>query len=269
MTHNDLPDDLVLSEAQFREVIDRATRMERSDDGVSVTILRQVADELNIDPGALQQALGDVVGLPDKQRPMRGWAKRRFMQLCRASDQVLPGRARLAAGIVVGASLGWLSAHVAAGLQAIIGGVSASIGSSSFIDLPVAAALIVLTIANSLGHRYSGGFRRYCAETIGTWGAFAVAWMVTFGAATSDLMTWVALATSGALLLGWLIIPRQAPGQRFEARQRLRAISAPRTDPEPRADDAPKRRSVGIFNPLVLLELSLRQARRFTIQEMT
>ncbi|MEO5825731.1 MAG: hypothetical protein ABIR59_07580 [Gemmatimonadales bacterium] len=264
MTDDRLHDDLILSEDQFREIIERATRMERNDDGVSVTILRQVADELGIEATALERALGDVVGLPDSKRPVRGWMGRTFTKVCRVIDQILPRKGRLLAGMFAGASLGWLSAHIAVGLQRIVGGFSATIGSSSFIDVPVAAALIALTLANSLSRRYAGGFGRYCAETLAIWGAFGAAWTITSGAPTSDLMTWVAIATGASMMWGWLIIPRNAPGQRIAPLQQLRSLVTSTGRRDTRIDGPVERSAWRAAMPWVTLELSLRHARGAT-----
>jgi len=206
-----LPDDLVLSESQVRDVIERAVRAEARSDGTSIAMLRQIAQELEIDPVALERALHDVVGLPVKGKPIRSWISRRVTRLCHAVDLFLPRKGRLVAGLMLGGSLGWLSAHIAVGLRVVIGTITGTSGSAAFIDVPIAIVLILLTLANSLSRRLDGHFVRYLAETGVTAGAFASAWALTAGRFTIDLATGVALYTAAAAVWGWFVV-RRSPG---------------------------------------------------------
>ena len=56
----DMSDDLVLSESQLRDIIERAARMSEQD-GVSIAELRRIAHELDIDPQAVDRALAQVL----------------------------------------------------------------------------------------------------------------------------------------------------------------------------------------------------------------
>ena len=64
MKRERLPDDMVLSEEEVREIVERAARELPASSGITVAELRQIAAELDIDPKALTRALDQVVGLP-------------------------------------------------------------------------------------------------------------------------------------------------------------------------------------------------------------
>lgn len=61
MTHEKSPDDVVLTDAQVREVIERATRDVPRPSGISIAELRQMAGDLYIDPISLERASGSEV----------------------------------------------------------------------------------------------------------------------------------------------------------------------------------------------------------------
>lgn len=210
MGRHEFPEDLVLSEAQLRAVIERAARAEPRPEGTSIAVLRQIAAELDIDPAALERALNEVVGLPVQGKPVRSWINRRVTRLGHALDLVLPRRGRLVAGLLLGGSLGWLSAQVALGLR-LPGGMGSS-GSGAFVDVPITIALILLTLANSLSRRLDRRFARYLAETAALWGGLAVTWSITAGEATNDLVSLVLLVMAASAVWGWLVVRRRSDG---------------------------------------------------------
>lgn len=55
-----LPDDMLLSEDQVRDFIERAALVQPRPLGTSVAELREIADELDIDPMGFNQALDQV-----------------------------------------------------------------------------------------------------------------------------------------------------------------------------------------------------------------
>jgi hypothetical protein len=202
MTPRDLPKDLVLTEAQFREVIERATRADLRDSGISLDILRQVANDLDIDPAELEVALRAVVAAPARRSSVRDWFGRIDARIGHFLEDILPRRSRSAIGALVGGSFGWLSAHVAATVDT---------GANAFIDAPVAGALILLTAANSLSRRLDGRFAQFVGETIAMWVGFGLAWALTSGRVTGDLVTWVLFCVAAATAWGWLVVRKAGP----------------------------------------------------------
>lgn len=197
---------------------------------------------------------------PDVARPVRSWAKLRFNSLCRTVDQMLPQRGRLLVGAIAASFLGWITAYVALGMQSVIDGVAVSIGGSSFIDVPVAALLILLTIANSLSRRVRGEFRRYVTEVATVWGTFGVAWAITSGGMTSDLTSVVVLAVAVATAWGWFVVRRKD-----EHGELIRPIGARAALPmslgvDHRDEDPMKRERARGMVPLLAYGLSARNA---------
>ena len=207
MSRDDLPEDLVLNETEFRQIIELATRTTPHSHGVSIAELRQIAQELDIDPESLARALDVVLARPERARPIRSWLNRRTTQIGLTLSGVLPRRGRLIAGGLVGGFLGWVSAHVATGLREVINGLVVMRGSAAFIDIPIASLLILLTIANSLVHRVDRRRDRFLAETVACWGTFAVAWCITHGGVSADLVRSVIACLSLFGLWGWLVVP--------------------------------------------------------------
>jgi len=191
MSHDGLPDDFMLSDTQLREVIERAARAEPRTSGISITMLRQVAAELEIDPTALARALDEVVGLPVRGRPVRSWFRRQATRAGRFLSQFLPREGRLVASLTLGAAFGWLSGNVAKSIMMTVNGMRIATTGTAFLDVPLAIAIVVLTFANSLARRHEGGLRRYLAETFVLWGGFAAVWSLTSGhGLTDDLLRW-------------------------------------------------------------------------------
>ena len=215
MTQGDLPDDLELTESQFREVIERATRADLRDPGIPLDILRQVAAELEIDPKELQLALRAVVAAPESRGSVRGWLGGIDTRLGHLLDDILPRKARPAVGALVGGSLGWLSAHVA---------TTVATGANAFIDVPVAIALVLLTAANSLSRRLDGRFAEFAGETIAMWAAFGLAWTLTFGQVTGDIVTWVLSCVAAATVWGWLVVRKSGRGGPDARRARVPGV---------------------------------------------
>src|SRR5688572_12196340 len=133
------PQDLVLSDAELREVIERALRAEPARGGVTIAEVRQIAAELDIDPRALDVALDQVVGLPVAGKPIHSWLKRQMTRLGRLADSFLPRTGRLIGFGMFGAIAGWLNAYL-----------------PTFSFNPhylIAAAMVGLTMANLLSRR--------------------------------------------------------------------------------------------------------------------
>ena len=202
MKQGDIPEDLVLTESQFREVIERATRADLRDPGIPLDVLRQVAAELEIDPKELQLALRAVLAVPDSRGSVRGWLGGIDTRIGHLLEDILPRKARPAVGALAGGSLGWLSAHVAA---------TVATGANAFIDVPVAVALVLLTGANSLSRRLDGRFAEFVGETVAMWAAFGLAWTLTFGEVTGDIVTWVSSCVAAATVWGWLVVRKSGP----------------------------------------------------------
>jgi uncharacterized membrane protein YeaQ/YmgE (transglycosylase-associated protein family) len=192
MKQRPLPDDLVLSDAQVRGVIERATRVVPERNGITVADLRQIAAELDIDPRALEAALDRVIGLPVPGRPLRSWLKRQIATLGRFTDSFLPRRGRVVGSAIFGGIAGWLNAFL---MVFSLNG-----------HFPIAAGMIGLTIANLLSRRLDRNLPRYLAETFATWGAYAALWSITYGHVTQGLVGWIGLWTSLATVFGVLFL---------------------------------------------------------------
>lgn len=239
MSHDGLPDDFILSDAQLREVIERAARAERQSSGISMVMLRQIAAELEIDPIALERALDEVVGLPVRGRPVRSWFRRQATRAGRFLSQLLPREGRLAASLTLGAAFGWLSGYVAKSIMVTVNGMRIATTGTAFLDVPLAIAVVALTFANSLARRHEGGLTRYLVETFSLWGGFAAVWSLTSGhGLTDDLLRW----TLGGLFLAsvWgIAIIRTRPWlgsgpARLPVGRRRQPGIAPRADTEVR-----------------------------------
>src|SRR4026208_1779878 len=115
MPDEKLPGDLVLSEAQFRKVIELAVRVTPRSEGVSVAELRQIARDLDIDQESLARALSVVLAQPHRSQSTRSWLSTQATRLGMGLGRVLPRRGRLIASGLVGGLLGWLSGDVGVG----------------------------------------------------------------------------------------------------------------------------------------------------------
>lgn len=186
------PQDLVLSDAEVRDVIERAVRVDTDRAGVTIAELRQIAAELDIDPHALEVALDQVVGTPIPGKPVRSWLKRQLTKLGRLADAFLPQTGRLIGFAIFGALAGWINAFM----------MTFSIN----VHYPTAAAMIGLTIANLLSRRLDRKLARYVAETLATWMLYAGAWSVTYGGVTDNLVVWFVFWTSQATMLGYILM---------------------------------------------------------------
>lgn len=192
MTQPQLPDDIVLSDAQVRDVIERAVRVVPERSGITVAALREMAAELDIDPRALEAALDKVIGLPVPGHPVRSWFKRQIATLGRFTDSVLPQSGRLIGSALFGGIAGWLNAFL---LVFSLNG-----------HFPIAAGMIGLTVANLLSRRLDRDLPRYLAETFALWGAYAALWSITYGQVTQGLVGWIVLWTSLATVFGFLLL---------------------------------------------------------------
>lgn len=231
MRRDKLPDDLRLSEAQLRSVIELATRVPPRSEGVSLADLRQIAEELDIDQDALASALAVVLAQPSPPRPRRAWLSRLATRLGRLADAVLPRKGRLVVLGMVGGLFGWVDAWVSKGLHEVINGMTLTRGSTSYLVVRLVALLILLTLANLLSRRLDGRRVRYLAETVVTWGAMVVAWSVTMGYLTMDGLRFSALCVAVFGLWGWLLIrPR---GGAHPLPMEAQPGSLPQTAPDP------------------------------------
>jgi hypothetical protein len=202
MSQANIPNDLVLTEDQFREVIERATRADLRDAGITVDTLRQVAAELNIDPAQIERALLVVIAPPEVERVAApvvsgagSWGRR--------LNDILPRRNRATVFALLAGSLGWFSAHI---------GNVVNTGAMAFVDVPVGIALILLMIANSIGRRADGRFDRFMVESAAMWGASTVLWSLTHGTFTSDSITWLLTCIGASAGWGWVFVRPKRPG---------------------------------------------------------
>jgi hypothetical protein len=183
---------MVLSEAQMRDIIERATRELPQSTGITVAELRQIAAELDIDPRSLERAFDEVIGLPIVDQPVRTWLRRQLTELGRLADPFLPKKGRLVAGALFGGIAGWLNAFL--------------MGFSVNGHYPIAFAMIGITLANLLSRRLDRDFPRYLVETLAMWGLYGLSWTLTYGGITGNLVIWVLLWTSLAFIGGWRLV---------------------------------------------------------------
>ena len=236
----------MLTESQFREVIERATRSELRDPGISLDILRQVAEELEIDPKELQQALHTVLAAPEPRRPV-DWTRRIDARIGHLLEDILPRTGRSVVGALIGGSLGWFSAYVA---------MIVDTGANAFIDVPVAVTMVLLTVANSLGRRLDGRFGRFVGETAAMGTAFGVAWALTHGDVTGDLATWVLSCIAAATAWGWLVVRNPRSNHPDRAADPGLAVSEARSEPSDHArSQAASVRPSGVSSIAIALAL--------------
>jgi hypothetical protein len=237
------PQDLVLSDAEVRDVIDRAVRTQTRPNGVTIAELRQIAAELDIDPNAFEQALDQVVGMPIPGKPIRSWLKRQMTKLGRLTDAFLPQTGRLIGFGMFGAIAGWLNAYL----------MDFSINA----HYATAAAMIGLTAANLLSRRLDQKLARFITETLAQWVLYGAAWSVTYGGVTDNLVIWVVFWTSQASMLGYILM-RDATGT-----PRGTPISDSTTEQSAsmQSDDDTARMRVRIKYPLLLWSTLLRPVR--------
>ena len=240
------PDEIMLSDAQVRDVIERATRVVPERTGITVADLRQIAAELDIDPRAFEAALDQVVGLPEPGRPIRSWFKRHIATLGRFTDSFLPQSGRLIGSAIFGGVAGWLNAFLM--IFSLNG------------HLPIAAAMVGLTVANLLSRRLDRDFPRYLAETFATWGAYAALWSITYGHVTQNLVSWIVVWTSLATAFGFLFV--RDSSHRGGKPPLLPDVTHPGTK---ETGDPKEMRSLRHFSPWVLLA-PVRQARASGVQ---
>lgn len=252
MPSDDMPKDLQLTQTQLRDIIERAARAEPRAHGVTVPELRQIAEELDIDPWALEQALHDVVGLPYPGRPIRSWLHRQVTRLGHLCDQILPQRARLGSGILVGGFLGALSALASVSVEFTVDGTTYSRGGAAIMAVPIAVAMILLILANSLSRRLDGRLGRFLAESASMQISSGVSAALVIGSVTDDLVTWTLTMIVGATIWGLLVVRRHHRGPP------LYSVRAPITVPQPTKPHDPDSRPLakacwsGLVSPTML-----------------
>ena len=233
--------DLILSESQVRQIIERAVKNDPKSTGISVAELQRIAEELDIDRIALNRALDEVLAQPPAGIDTRTLVKRLVDGLSLLLDDVLPRRARLLSGVAFGASVGWVSGAFSPGSE---------------LDVPVGIAMVALTFANSISRKLGHRFRAFVAETAGMWGAFAATWAATYGSVTDDLLAWVGLNTIVSLAWGWFLIRRSpndvAPSERPDVPS-LPAQPAGRDARKPQARDRHRPLPLDLIMEFVLL----------------
>jgi len=145
----------------------------------------------------------------------------------------------LTASLAIGASLGWLSRYVTVGLRRTIDGFTYSTGGAGYIDVPTAIAMVLLTVANSLARRHEGRPGKSLAETVGLWGAFATAWIVTWGGVSGDLIGWTLGSLTVATIWGIIVV---RPRTRLGPPPHLDMVDAHRLPPAKPSHDNEVRR---------------------------
>lgn len=204
MSTHELPDDLRLSEEQVRAIVERALREPPASTLITLAQLREIATELDIDQSALTTAAHEVLGGAQSDAVDIGVAE---SVLRKAS------RGNLGRGVLLGifaTALGILTTYVEAGaLDGVLGRTTLP-GSGAFIDVPVGAFLIALTLVNAYSRLRAGKRTQFLLESATTWLGFAVGWTLGDGRLTADLATFVGLALAGSFLLAWNQIHKRA-----------------------------------------------------------
>jgi hypothetical protein len=247
------PQDLLLSDAELRDVIERALRAEPKRGGVTIAELKEIAAELEIDPSALDRALDQVIGLPVPGKPIRSWLKRQMTRLGRLADSFLPQTGRLIGFGMFGAIAGWLNAFLP---------------TFSFNPhYPIAAAMVGLTIANLLSRRLDQKLARFISETIATWILYGAAWSLTYGGVNDRIVVWVIFWASQACMLGYILM-RDPSGPDVTSR-----VSNALTEPSSRdsSSDEVGMKRVGHAHPVLVWSSALRPLRGWStaLRELT
>lgn len=226
-----LPDDLRLTEDQVRDIIERAARMPRRAD-ITLDELRQIASELDLGSEALDQAIREVLSDSERKRTAHRWLGDKWNGLGRALGRLLPERHRVAAAGLLGGFLGWISAFAASWAPLVIGSIYIRPGGMALIDIPIAVAMIGMTLINSVNRRVDGRFARYVLETTAMWLTFCTVWSVLHGSITSDAARFTLVCVTALTAWGWFFVRRNDdhdPGE----------LSAPAALPLPGADEVP------------------------------
>jgi hypothetical protein len=213
----EIPKDLVLTESQFREVIERAARAEAREPGITVEALRQVAAEAEIDQEKLEAALREVLdSAPPASTPAMSLSGR--PSIGAMMGEILPRQGRVIVFALIAAWLGWFSAHI---------GNTLNSGAMGFVDVPVSIVMLVMTLANSMNRRVDGRVGRFIAESAATCAGFTIAWSITHGRVTDDLVTWLASGIGAAAVWGWLFVRRRGPSEPAVTATSSPAVDAP------------------------------------------
>jgi hypothetical protein len=165
-----------------------------------VEALRQVAVEAEIDEEKLESALRAVL---DAKMPVElATPPSGHRSLGEILGDILPRHGRAVVFALIGGWLGWFSAHI---------GNTLNSGAMGFVDVPIGLGLIAISLANSVNRRVDGSVRRFILESVATWAAFDIAWSITHGRVTDDIVTYLISCVVGASVWGWLFVRRSGP----------------------------------------------------------
>ena len=201
MEKDSTPDEVRLTEEQVREVIERAARLPARRDMVSVSELRQIAAELDVDPDALDQALAGVLAAENVPATKGGLARKL--------------RGGLAGGI-----LGAGSALIGAALNYFFNDIIVTMTSSLFVDTSVTLALVWLTLSALRHNRRDGRFRDYLLEVGTLWATFVGTWSLVHGGMGSDVNALGTIGITLSVVVGLVALRPKLP-------PRIGALPAP------------------------------------------
>ncbi|MGH7467155.1 MAG: hypothetical protein ACRENP_04130 [Longimicrobiales bacterium] len=160
------PEDRRLSEAQVRQIIERAVALDARDI-LSVRELRSIADEIGISSRALSLALHEVLAAEKGSDAARvhGWLSS------------FGPRIRLSWMAVAGATWGSITAML-----------DARVNDASLIDLPSVMVLICVSLALPLLSTLRHYHATLPGKLVALWLAYMAGWAITHGDVTSDLV---------------------------------------------------------------------------------
>ncbi len=181
-----------LTEEQVREVIERAARLPARSDLVSVSELRQIAMELDVDPDALEEALSEVLDVDHAPAPKRSLARK-------------------VQGALAGGVLGAGSALIGAALAYFFDNIIVTMTSSLFVDTAVTLALVWLTLSSLRHNRREGRLRDYLLEVGTLWATFVGAWTLVHGGPGSDVNALGSIAFALSVVVGLLALRGKTP----------------------------------------------------------
>ena len=187
-----MPDELQLTEDQVREVIERAARLPARGDLVSVSELRQIAAELDVDADALEQALSEVLDAHHAPAPKRSLAR--------------PLRGALAGGI-----LGAGSGLIGAALEYFFDDIIITMTSSLLVDTSVILALVWLALSSLRHNRREGRLRDYLLEVGTLWATFVGAWSLVHGGLGSDVNAFGMIGIVLSVVVGLFVLRGKTP----------------------------------------------------------
>jgi hypothetical protein len=186
--------DALLSEAEVRQVLQRAARLEAGG-SLSVAELTRVAQEAGFSPETVAIAIRDVLEALDlSQAPSQAASAPIEHGATSKRLRKLASWPRLLLSALVGGSIGFFSRFTS----------TQPYGDDS--ALFAVLVLVVATLFRAVHHRRDGDHEAFQLEVAGIWAGFTAGWSLAHGAVWGDLLFTTSLIWLVSAILGALII---------------------------------------------------------------